>query len=249
MLTKSKKYSIIDAEKWGDDLIYITGDKHADFREVYYFCCANKTTLDDILIVLGDAGINYYANEKDYMLKNSLLQYPITFFCIHGNHEERPENIKTYKTKRFHDGIVYYEEDYPNILFAKDGEVYNFNNHKVLVIGGAYSVDKYFRLESGYNWYESEQPNEETKEFVISKLKSMDNKVDIILSHTCPYKYLPREMFLEGIDQSTVDNSTEYFLDEIEQITNYKIWYCGHYHTDKTVDKIIFMFHNIEKFK
>ena len=230
-------------------MIYITGDKHADFREVYYFCCANKTTLDDILIVLGDAGINYYANEKDYMLKNSLLQYPITFFCIHGNHEERPENIKTYKTKRFHDGIVYYEEDYPNILFAKDGEVYNFNNHKVLVIGGAYSVDKYFRLERGYNWYESEQPNEETKKFVISKLKSMDNKVDIILSHTCPYKYLPREMFLEGIDQSTVDNSSEYFLDEIEQITNYKIWYCGHYHTDKTVDKTVFMFHNIEKFK
>lgn len=230
-------------------MIYITGDKHGDFREIFYFCYENKTTLDDIMIILGDAGINYYGNEKDYILKNSLLQYPITFFCIHGNHEERPENIKTYKTKRFHDGIVYYEEDYPNILFAKDGEVYNFNNHKVLVIGGAYSVDKYFRLESGYNWYESEQPNEETKEFVISKLKSMDNKVDIILSHTCPYKYLPREMFLEGIDQSTVDNSTEYFLDEIEQITDYKNWYCGHYHTDKTVDKIIFMFHNIEKFK
>lgn len=230
-------------------MIYITGDKHGDFREMFYFCYENKTTLDDIMIILGDAGINYYGNEKDYILKNSLLQYPITFFCIHGNHEERPENIKTYKTKRFHDGIVYYEEDYPNILFAKDGEIYNFNNHKVLVIGGAYSVDKYFRLESGYNWYESEQPNEETKEFVISKLKSMDNKVDIILSHTCPYKYLPREMFLEGIDQSTVDNSTEYFLDEIEQITDYKNWYCGHYHTDKTVDKIIFMFHNIEKFK
>ncbi len=230
-------------------MIYITGDKHGDFREIFYFCYENKTTLDDIMIILGDAGINYYGNEKDYILKNSLLQYPITFFCIHGNHEERPENIKTYKTKRFHDGIVYYEEDYPNILFAKDGEIYNFNNHKVLVIGGAYSVDKYFRLESGYNWYESEQPNEETKEFVISKLKSMDNKVDIILSHTCPYKYLPREMFLEGIDQSTVDNSTEYFLDEIEQITDYKNWYCGHYHTDKTVDKIIFMFHNIEKFK
>ena len=136
-------------------MIYITGDKHGDFREIFYFCYENRTTLDDIMIILGDAGINYYANEKDYILKNSLLQYPITFFCIHGNHEERPENIKTYKTKRFHDGVVYYEEDYPNVLFAKDGEIYNFNNHKVLVIGGAYSVDKYFRLDRGYNWYES----------------------------------------------------------------------------------------------
>lgn len=230
-------------------MIYITGDKHADFREVFYFCYANKTTLDDILIVLGDAGINYYANEKDYMLKDSLLQYPITFFCIHGNHEERPENIKTYKTKKFHNGIVYYEEDYPNILFAKDGEIYNFNNHKVLVIGGAYSVDKHFRKAYGYNWYESEQPSEKTKNKIVKVLKDLDNKIDIILSHTCPYKYLPREMFLEGVDQSTVDNTTEYFLDKIEGSTDYTLWYCGHYHTDKKIDKLIFMFHKIEEFK
>ena len=229
-------------------MIYITGDKHADFKDVFYFCYANKTTIKDTLIVLGDAGINYYTNEKDYMLKNSLLQYPITFFCIHGNHEERPENIKSYKTKEFHNGIVYYEEDYPNILFAKDGEVYDFNNHKVLVIGGAYSVDKHFRLAMGYNWYESEQPNEKIKIKVKNTLKKLNNKVDIILSHTCPYKYLPREMFLAGIDQSTVDYSTEYFLDEIEESTNYNLWYCGHYHTDKRVDKIIFMFHKIEEF-
>ena len=230
-------------------MIYITGDKHADFREVFYFCYANDTSLDDILIVLGDAGINYYANEKDYMLKNSLLQYPITFFCIHGNHEQRPENIKTYKTKKFHDGIVYYEEDYPNILFAKDGEVYNFNNHKVLAIGGAYSVDKYFRLAMGYNWYENEQPNAATKSRVKEVLNNMNNKIDIILSHTCPYKYLPREMFLDGIDQSTVDYSTEHFLNEIENTVDYNLWYCGHYHTDKEIDKIIFMFHKIEEFK
>lgn len=230
-------------------MIYITGDKHADFREVFYFCYANKTTLDDILIVLGDAGINYYASDKDYMLKDSLLQYPITFFCIHGNHEERPENIESYKTKKFHNGIVYYEEEYPNILFAKDGEIYNFNDHKVLVIGGAYSVDKYFRLSRGYNWYESEQPSEKTKDKVKRVLKNLDNKIDMILSHTCPYKYLPREMFLDGIDQSTVDNSTEHFLDELEESIDYNLWYCGHYHTDKKVDKIIFMFHKIEEFK
>lgn len=57
-------------------MIYITGDKHGDFSEVYAFCCKNKTTRDDLMIVLGDAGINYYANEQDIYLKNSLLQYP-----------------------------------------------------------------------------------------------------------------------------------------------------------------------------
>lgn len=109
-------------------MIYITGDKHADFRDVLYFCYTDNTTLDDILIVLGDAGINYFANEKDVPLKESLKRLcPITLFCIHGNHEERPENIKSYKTKTFHKGLVYYEEEYPNILFAKDVEVYDFD--------------------------------------------------------------------------------------------------------------------------
>lgn len=230
-------------------MVYITGDKHADFSEVFDFCYDKKTSLDDVLIILGDAGINYYANYKDYYLKNSLLQYPITFFCIHGNHEERPENIRTYNIKIFHEGIVYYEKDYPNILFAKDGEIYNFNNKNVLVIGGAYSVDKYIRLARGYNWYESEQPSDEVKTKVKDVLSKRDNKIDIILSHTCPYKYLPREMFLDGIEQSKVDNSTEYFLDEIENNTDYKLWYCGHYHTDKEIDKIIFMFNKIEEFK
>ena len=41
-------------------MIYITGDKHADFRDVFDFCSDNKTSLDDVLIVLGDAGINYF---------------------------------------------------------------------------------------------------------------------------------------------------------------------------------------------
>ena len=230
-------------------MVYITGDKHADFSEVFDFCYDKKTSLDDVLIILGDAGINYYANYKDYYLKNSLLQYPITFFCIHGNHEERPENIRTYNIKIFHEGIVYYEKDYPNILFAKDGEIYNFNNKNVLVIGGAYSVDKSIRLARGYNWYESEQPSDEVKTKVKDVLSKRDNKIDIILSHTCPYKYLPREMILDGIEQSKVDNSTEYFLDEIENNTDYKLWYCGHYHTDKEIDKIIFMFNKIEEFK
>lgn len=230
-------------------MVYITGDKHADFSGVFDFCYDKKTSLDDVLIILGDAGINYYANYKDYYLKNSLLQYPITFFCIHGNHEERPENIRTYNIKIFHEGIVYYEKDYPNILFAKDGEIYNFNNKNVLVIGGAYSVDKSIRLARGYNWYESEQPSNEVKTKVKDVLSKRDNKIDIVLSHTCPYKYLPREMFLDGIEQSKVDNSTEYFLDEIENNTDYKLWYCGHYHTDKEIDKIIFMFNKIEEFK
>lgn len=230
-------------------MIYITGDKHAEFDSVYRFCEEQKTSLEDIMIILGDAGINYYTDYRAYELKANLAECMITFFCIHGNHEERPENISTYITKEFHGGLVYYEEEFPNILFAKDGEIYNFDDKEVLVIGGAYSVDKYYRLARGYNWYESEQPTEEIKNKVRDVLEKRNNKIHVILSHTCPYKYLPYEVFLPFIDQSSVDQSTEKFLDEIEDTTTYEKWYCGHYHTDKTVDKVRLMFHDIKVFE
>lgn len=229
-------------------MIYITGDKHADFYDVCSFGKHEETSKNDIMIILGDAGINYYSSDKDNELKEALSKTLITFFCIHGNHEERPENIKTYKTKIFYEGIVYYEDKYPNILFAKDGEIYNFNDKKVLVIGGAYSADKEYRIKYNYCWYESEQPSEETKKHILNVLKKNNNKVDIILSHTCPLKYEPTEVFIQGIDQTRVDKTTEIFLDKIEENVDYSKWYCGHYHTEKVIDKIEFMFGRIKDF-
>ena len=49
-----------------------------------------------------------------------------------------------------------------------------------------------------------------------SQLEKVGYKVDMVFSHTCPYKYEPREVFLKTIDQSNVDKSTELWLDKIE---------------------------------
>lgn len=228
-------------------MIYITGDTHREFTRVIYLTYANNTTTNDILIILGDVGINYYGT-ADCELKQALNDLPITLFCIQGNHEQRPENISSYKTKKFKNGLVYYEEEYPNILFAKDGEIYIFNNKKTLVIGGAYSVDKEIRIARKLGWWEDEQPSEETKNKVLNMIKK-GLTVDVVLTHTCPYKYLPYEVFMDGIDQSKVDQSTEKFLDIVEEKINYKKWYCGHYHTEKIIDKLEFMFENIKEFK
>lgn len=48
------------------------------------------------------------------------------------------------------------------------------------------------------------------------------------------------------IDQRTVDKSTEEWLDSIEQRLSYKRWYCGHYHTEKKIDKLRFLFKDYE---
>ena len=79
--------------------------------------------------------------------------------------------------------------------------------------------------------------------------KYQGTHVDVILSHTSPKKYEPVEVFLSGIDQNTVDKTMEEFLDTVEETIKYDKWYCGHYHTEKIVDKIEFMFENIKEFR
>lgn len=227
-------------------MYYITGDTHREFEKVYELCENNDTTVDDVLIILGDVGINYYCDSKDIALKNELSQLPITLFCIHGNHEERPFNLD-YEEKEWNEGVVYYEEQYPNLLFAKDGEIYNIDGNKCLVIGGAYSVDKYYRLVYGIEWFEDEQPSDEIKDYVEKKLDEADWTVDFVFSHTVPYGYRPTWAFIPGLKQSEVDNSTEEWLQEIENKLSYKEWFAGHYHVDLTEGPITLMFDEISE--
>ena len=223
-------------------MIYVTGDTHRDFSRLKYL----KFTKDDMLIILGDSGINYTLTIEDHVVKGYLSKLGIKIFCIRGNHEERPENIKSYKEINMFGGKVFIEKDYPNLIFAKDGEEYIIAGKKVLVIGGAYSVDKYYRIMRGYRWFKDEQLTKEEMDSIYKKVKG--KKYDIVLTHTCPYKYEPKEVFLDGINQSKVDKTMEIFLDRIEENINYDKWYCGHYHTEKKIDKLEFMFENIRSF-
>lgn len=227
-------------------MTYITGDTHGDFSRYIEFTARMAPRQDDVMIVLGDAGLNYYGNEKDRSRKKFVNDFPFMTFCIHGNHEMRPYDIPSYRTKQYRGGTVWFEEDYPHILFAKDGEIYEFDGYSCLVIGGAYSVDKFYRLARGWHWFENEQPSDEIKAYVEKQLDEHARTVDIILSHTCPLKYEPIEVFIQGVDQSKVDKSTEIWLDTIEESTDYRKWYCGHYHTAKLKDKLQFMFEDID---
>ncbi len=227
--------------------IYITGDTHGEFDRIRDFCDKQNTTKNDIIVILGDAGINYYLFGMDNNLKAELNMLPVTLFCIHGNHEERPFLIPSYREQQWHGGTVYAEPAYPNLIFAKDGEIYDFDGQKYIVIGGAYSVDKYIRQIHGWQWFESEQPSEEIKAFVEQQLSTVNWRIDGVFSHTVPIDYEPTWAFLSQIDQSTVDKSTEKWLGEIEKKLNYKYWYAGHFHVDSQEGPIKIMFRKIEK--
>lgn len=228
-------------------MIYITGDTHGDFERIIRFCEKIQTNRDDVMIILGDAGFNYYGGWRDERNKKRMARLPITIFSLHGNHEMRPESLPGYSEQHWRGGTVYAEEAYPNLLFAKDGEVYDLGSKKALVIGGAYSVDKHYRLSRGWGWWADEQPSQEIKARVEQTLEKVGWQVDVVLTHTTPLRYEPREVFLPFIDQSEVDKSTEAWLGGIEARLFYSRWYCGHYHVSKTVDKLVFMYEDIRE--
>lgn len=226
-------------------MFYITGDTHGGFSRVEDFCESHGTTKDDVLIILGDAGINYYLNETDRKLKIRLEELPITFFCIHGNHEERPYKIDTYEEVLWNGGLVYVEEEYPSILFAKDGEIYNFEGKSAMAIGGAYTVSKYYRLQNGIQWFDTEQPSDEIMEFVECQLDKAGWKIDYIFTHTVPKQYEPTWAYLPDLDQSSVDKTTEKWLEKIEKSLEYEQWYAGHYHVESEEGPIRIMYKEI----
>ena len=94
-------------------MIYLTGDTHGRFERIGAFCDKMQTDRDDILIILGDAGINFHADARDILRKEYLVRLPITLFCIHGNHERRPESLGVYAEREWHGGQVFTEDGIP----------------------------------------------------------------------------------------------------------------------------------------
>ena len=80
-------------------MIYYTGDIHGQHFEIVRFCKKFNLTREDTVVILGDVAANYYGNGRDNDLKDAFKRLKPTIFCVHGNHEMRPWNIPTYKTK------------------------------------------------------------------------------------------------------------------------------------------------------
>ena len=94
-----------------------------------------------------------------------------------------------------------------------------------------------------FRWFPDEQPDDEVKAYVEKQLS--ENKVDIILSHTCPFDFEPVDMFLSFVNQALVDDSTERWLQKIYDTYHFEKWYCGHFHVDRKVKNVEFKFKTI----
>lgn len=222
-------------------MIYITGDMHGDISQMRQVMQKINCKPNNTLIVLGDFGANYYFDKKDDIFKNAISEYNINIFVIRGNHDGNPSLIENIQKEEKYNNIGYIEQKYPNIFYAINGNIYNIEKSQFLVLGGAYSVDKFYRLSMGYKWFSDEQMTIPERE---NFLQNCPNEVDNIITHTCPYTNIPKHLFLKTIDQSTVDNSMEYFLQEVKEKIKYKNWFFGHYHNNEQIEENMYMLYD-----
>lgn len=215
----------------------ITGDCHGQVENRLDYikeAMLEYNPAETAVIILGDVGFQYYKNKKDWKLKHHAAQFGYTIYCLRGNHEDRISNSKN--AHRIYDdevkGYVWIEDEFPNIKYFDDdfGE-YFINGKRILTIGGAYSVDKWYRLQNDFKWFADEQLTEQEMKFAEKYCEGQH--YDLVLSHTCPYDWMPTDLFLNCVDQSTVDKSMEVWLNNFKEKINWDIWCFAHYHTDR----------------
>lgn len=227
--------------------IFLCGDLHQDFYPIEAFLERINYQIDcsDKIIILGDFCANYFCNgdAREEYFKKKINSIGCEFLIIRGNHEERVSNLisndwelhikNSYSLSPISqkENYSYYiEKKYPNICYLPDEpSIIYLNGYRFLILPGAYSVDKFYRIKKHLKWFKDEQMTEEEMNQVRNFIAE-NNKFDFILSHTCPSSLVPKDLFIKDVDQSLVDNSMEDFFEEVRQKTSYKAWVWGHFH-------------------
>lgn len=242
----------------------IRGDTHGQFGWIDNGSLTEYKPEETAIIILGDCGLDFYLNKTDIRKKKELDAKGYYIYWLRGNHEARPSDIPDYdiiSDPEVH-GDVYCDFRYPHIRAFLDYGFYQIGGYNCLIIGGAYSIDKNWRLartgltEETNNpkvtgWFNNEQLTKEEMTDCLQKVKlftATGKPVDFVMTHTCPLSFQPTDMFLHGIDQSKVDNSMEVWLEEVKNNITWFIWLYGHYHADRIEQPYVEQYYrNIEE--
>ena len=239
---------------------YITGDTHGTFTRFYELDEQTRRNSNIAIIILGDAGWNFFLNKSDTNRKKDFHENCNFYvYCVRGNHEARPQSLPNlvYEIDKNVNGWVMYERNFPRIRYFLDYGGYEINGLKTLVIGGAYSVDKGYRLaRAGFasaevndpkysGWWNDEQLS--PQEMLDATFLAHSREWDLVLTHTCPYSWEPRDLFLSMVDQSNVDDTMERWMEQLRCSISWNIWLFGHFHEDRLIrPHVEMLFNDIE---
>lgn len=130
----------------GDMRLFIAGDVHGNTRWVCEYLIPTAVQLGaDVIVQCGDFG--YWEHEQagvDYLDEVDLAaqKAEVQLRWLHGNHDKWSLIADRYH--RSPDGLYRIR---PSIEYAPNGHIWTWVGYRMRVFGGAYSVDKQYRLD------------------------------------------------------------------------------------------------------
>lgn len=229
-------------------MIFFTGDIHGE-HDISKLNKKNTKfiTRDDILIISGDFGLvwNFKYEEsckywRDWLDKK---EYPI-LFCD-GNHEnfDRLLSDEFSEIEMFGDKVKQISE---NIFELQTGHIYNIQDKKIFVFGGAQSIDKFDRIPH-ISWWEQEVPSCSLFYKGLENLNKIGNKVDIVLSHATHKDCFNKAVHMMPLIEDKEEDPLLKMLQTFRETIEYDLWICGHYHLNcfDSESKTAILYNNI----
>lgn len=226
--------------------IFITGDIHGEFTQILDIIQFSHIKSEDYLIVCGDFGIWDQTNVRK--LQKMAFSFDCTVLFVDGNHENF-NMLNAFEVVDYHGGNAHKIAD--NIYHLMRGEIFEIEGKTFLAMGGAASHDisdgildpdnRYFsrnrrRLEEqgkynyrvkGRSWWPEEMPSLDEYSNARFNLVKRHYEVDYILTHCAPTRIQTR------LDARFEPDKLTDFLNEVFLMTDFKHWYCGHYHRNQ----------------
>lgn len=208
--------------------VCIIGDTHADATFVANIHRAIKPDDVDVIVQLGDFGFTF----PDSLLHSIyawLDKEPgRLWYWIDGNHDEH-----NYIQNVIMDGesgdfpISHFHE---RMFYCPRGSVAMIGNKKALFVGGAYSIDKRYRVPD-ISWWSQEMITHADVDHALENVHRVGGAIDVMFTHDSPnHRWLVNELSAHGykVDQDSYANRMN--LTSIVERVHPKVLYHGHYH-------------------
>jgi hypothetical protein len=172
--------------------LFICGDTHGNIRWLtdYVYPTAMALSCDKI-IVLGDFGY-WEHQDAGIMFMNEVAaltrKSAIPLYWLHGNHDNWSMAQQQYGDHRDPEGFIVCR---PEVFYIPQGHTWSWQARTFRSFGGAYSVDKDYRLvmekqrgnPPGTLWFPDEQMNDEQMDELLA---ADSGPKDYVLSHDKP---------------------------------------------------------------